>query len=196
MKIVLLFTVLFPLYSFAQAENPLDYFPTKTGNMWEYYFSDLEYPDTEQVFNINKLIDSVGNIYVTQFARRINPIQYSILFQDTAVYKIDTSYNVFGPGFKSKNDLLYKLNAAKGDQWVIYDYSKIGGNGYEIAQVRDVWRDELFFGSGILTTFKAFSYFYSSDSTDTLGLDRYGDVLAYGFGCGEEVEETCLMMIS
>jgi Secretion system C-terminal sorting domain len=185
MKILILLTAFFPLYSFAQIENPLEYFPTKTGNMWEYYFDDLEYPDTEQVFNINKFVDSLGNIYLTQSARRIKPIQYPILFHDTMTYKIDTSYNVFGPylqfGPDAENMLLYKLNAKQGDQWILRDYSQMGG-GYEIARVAKVWGNELFFGSGIFTTFKAFVYFYAPDSTDTLGLSRYGDVLTYGFG--------------
>lgn len=163
-------------------ENPLKYFPHKTGDMWEYFFNDLEYPDTVQTFNIKDSVDAGGNIYVTQCARRINPIQEPLLFQDTTTYKIDTSFNVFGSGTVTENDLLYKLNAEQGDQWVIYDYSQVGGSGYEIVRVESVWQDELFIGSGIYTTFKAFVYYYVSDSTDISGLGRYGDVLAYNFG--------------
>ena len=184
MKKIILYLFLSSIV-FAQVENPLEYFPTKTGNMWEYFFADTEYPDTEQVFNINKLIDSEGNIYLTQSARRINPIQYPILFYDTTTYKIDTSYNVFGPylggGADAESLLIYKLNAKEGDQWILRDYTQMGG-GYEIARVAKVWKNELFFESRIFTTFKAFVYYYAPDSTDTLGLSRYGDVLAYGFG--------------
>ena len=179
MKSILLLTILFPICLLAQVENPLEYFPIKTGNMWEYYFDDLQYPDTVQVFNIKDSVDSEGNIYLTQFARRINPVQYPLLFPDTATYKIDTSFNVFGPGPKSKNDLLYKLNANEGELWVIYDYAQVGGNGYEIGRLKEVWQDELF---GKLTTFKYYDYYYASDSTDTLGLDRSGVILAKGFG--------------
>jgi len=187
MKIFILFLVLTSL-TIAQTEDPLKYFPYKTGNMWEYYFDDLEYPDTVQVFNIKDSVDSDGNIYVRQFARRINPIQYPLLFPDTATYIIDTSFNVWAPPSiygspLTENFIMYKLNAKKGDQWIIYDYaSGIGGNGYEIARLREVWEDELFFGSGITTIFKRFIYYYSIDSTDTLGLVRYGDILSYGFG--------------
>ncbi len=184
MKKIILYLFLSSIV-FAQTENPLEYFPTKTGNMWEYSFADTEYPDTEQVFNVKDSIDSKGNIYLTQFARRINPIGYPILFYDTTIYRIDTSFNVFGPylggGAGAENLLLYKLNAKQGDQWILRDYSQMGG-GYDIARLRYVQKGELIWGSGIFTTFKAFIYYYASDSTDTLGLVVYGDVLAYGFG--------------
>ena len=185
MKNIVLFLFLSSIV-LGQTENPLEYFPTNTGNMWEYYFDDLEYPDTEQVFNIKNMVDSEGNIYLTQSARRIKPIEYPILFYDTATYKIDISYNVFGPylhsGTGAENLLIYKLNVKQGDQWVIQDYTKDGGIGYEIARVQNTWEGELFFGSGIVTKFIAYTYYYASDSTDTSGLGRYGDVLAYNFG--------------
>jgi len=182
MKSFIIFLLLTSL-TIAQSEDPLKYFPYQTGNMWEYYFDDIEYPDTVQVFNIKDSIDAEGNIYVKQFARRIHPIQYPLLFPDTANYIIDTSFNVYGPytqfGPESESVLLYKLDAKKDDQWVLFNY---GGNAYEIARVRDVWEGELFFGSGITTIFKRFIYYYSTDSTDTLGLVRYGDILSHGFG--------------
>lgn len=182
MKRIVLFLVLTSL-TFAQSKDPLKYFPYKTGNMWEYYFDDLEYPDTVQVFNIKDSVDAEGNIYVTQIARRINPIEYPLLFPDTATYKIDTAYNVFGPyiqgGPNADSLLIFKLNAKKDDQWVVYDYSHGGGGSYEIARLREIREDELF---GRQTTFKFITYYWSEDSTDTLGLDRYGDNLAYGFG--------------
>jgi len=184
MKSFILFLILTSL-TFSQTEDPLKYFPYKTGDMWEYYFDDLEYPDTVQMFNIKDSIDFEGNIFVTQFARRINPIQEPLLFSDTTTYKIDTSFNVFAPPsygggpFIMEDFILYKLDAKQVDQWVIYDYSKVGGNGYELARVREVWEDELF---GKQTTFKYITYYYSEDSTDTLGLDRYGVILSYGFG--------------
>lgn len=169
--------------TFAQEEDPLKYFPYKTSDMWEYV--DLLFPDTLQNFNIKDSIDAVGNIYVTQFARRINPIQPPYTFQDTANFKIDTSYNVFGfyGGTGAENLLIYKLNAQLGDQWVVHIYQDSSNiYGYEIARVRYVWEDELFPGSGIYATFKNFTYYYSQDSTDTLGLVRYGANLVYGFG--------------
>ncbi len=79
MKTLIIFFTL-TSFSFAQEDNPLKYFPYKIGDMWEYYFDDLEYPDTVQVFNINDSVDAEGNIYITQFARNINPIEYPLLF--------------------------------------------------------------------------------------------------------------------
>jgi hypothetical protein len=184
MKILLFFLFIINLDIVAQIDDPLKYFPYKTGDMWEYYLYDLQYPDTSQTFNIMDSTDTQGNIYVKQISRRINPIQPPFLFPDTAIYIIDTSFNVLAPaGWPIENYYIkYKLNANQGEQWVIFDYSQVGGSGYEMVRLREVWEDELFAGSGIYTTFKAFSYFYASDSTDTLGLDRYGDVLSKGFG--------------
>ncbi len=142
------FIFFFLLYSltFAQSEDPLKYFPIKTGNMWEYFFYDLEYPDTVQVFNIKDSVDAEGNIYVTQFARRIHPIQEPLLFTDTAHYRIDTAYNVYAPPgmgggsfITEEGFILYKLDANEGEQWVVFDYSTEGGDGYELARVERVW---------------------------------------------------------
>ena len=83
-------------------------------------------------------------------------------------------------GVGAENLLIYKLNANLGDQWVLYthqDSSTI--YGYEMARVREVWEDVLF---GKQVTFKYINYYYAFDSTDTTGLDNYGDILASGFG--------------
>lgn len=164
---------------FAQNDDPLKYFPHKTGDMWEYDWVDLQYPDTLQNFNIKDSVDAEGNIYVVQSARFINPIKPPAMFGDTSVYKIDTSYNVFCLTCPVENQFLYKLNAQQGDQWVAWDYH---GGGYEMVRVDNVWDGELFNNSGISTTFKAYVYYYAPDSTATSGLARYGTVLAKNFG--------------
>jgi hypothetical protein len=164
-------------------DDPLKYFPYKTGDMWEYYWDDSQYPDTLQNFNIKDSVDAEGNIYVTQSARFINPIKPPALLSDTAIYKIDTSFNVFCLTCPIENQYLYKLNAQQGDQWVAHIYQDSSNvYGYEMVRVERVWEDELFFGSGIYSTFKAFVYYYAPDSTDTLGLTRYGTVLTKNFG--------------
>ncbi len=180
--------MLVPLYSLAQEEDPLKFFPHQTGDMWEYfYYESPSYVDTVQNFTISDSIDFQGIIHITQYARNINPVQYPYNFLDTSYYMIDSSFNVFGPGGGgpgSENYLIYKLNAQQNHQWVLYDYSGgIGGTGYEMARVNEVWEDELF---GIETTFKSYVYYYASDTTDTIGspsvLVRYVDILAYGLG--------------
>lgn len=171
----------------SQSPDPLSFFPHHQGDMWEYFLYEPGYHDTLQNFNIKDSVDTEGTIFVTQSARRINPIQPPYLFLDTAYYTIDSSYNVYGhylqggPG--AENLLVYKLDAKQGDQWVVQIHQdSINIYGYEMARVREVWEDELFFGSGVYTIFKAYAYFYAQDSTDTLGLGRYGDVLTKGFG--------------
>lgn len=169
--------ILFSSLLFAQENEALKYFPYKTGDMWEYFWYDLQFPDTLQNFNIKDSVDADGNIFVTQYSRFINPISPGALLPDTAVYKIDTSFNVFCLTCEFENELLYKLNAQRGDQWVIWDYH---GGGYEMARVSDVWEDEIL---GVQTVFKTYKYYYAQDSTDTLGiLARYGADLAEGFG--------------
>lgn len=176
MKILIITFALVSL-TFAQEEDPLKYFPYKTGDMWEYFWYDPEYPDTLQNFNIKDSIDAEGNIYVWQSARFINPIAPPFLLSDTSIYKIDTSYNVFFLNCFIENRFHYKLNAKKGEQWVVHIYQ--GGGGYEMVRVREVWNGELF---GNQTTYKNYMYYYAPDSTDTLGLVRYGSTLAYNFG--------------
>lgn len=179
MKVVILLIVLYT-FTFAQVDDPLKYFPYKTGDMWEYFLYDVEYPDTSQTFNISDSIDTAGNIYITQFSRRINPIQPPFMFADTAVFIIDKSFNVFCPTCAIENRHRYKLDAKQGDQWVSHIYQdSINIYGYELVRVQQVWDEYLF---GKTTTFKNFVYYYSTDSTDTLGLVRYGDVLAKDFG--------------
>lgn len=180
MKTLFTFFVL-AAFTFAQEDDPLKYFPYKTGDMWEYFA--LEFPDTLQNFNIKDSVDAEGNIYVTQFARRINPIEPPYIFQDTATYMIDTLFNVHGSYYTGSgfvNAILFKLNANRGEQWVLHEYPE--GYGYEIARLQEVWEDEAIPGSGIYATLKHFAYFYAPDSTDTLGLDRQRITLAYGYG--------------
>lgn len=176
------FIIIFGLTAlvFAQEEDPLKYFPYKTGDMWEYFWYDTQFPDTLQNFNIKDSIDAEGNIYLWQSARFINPILPPALLGDTSFYKIDTSFNVFCLTCPIENQFLYKLNAQKDEQWVVHIYQdSISIYGFEMARVREVWNDELF---GTQTTFKNYMYYYAPDSTDTLGLVRYSSTLAYSFG--------------
>lgn len=172
--------VLIPSVLFAQEDDPLKYFPYKTGDMWEYIFYGPQYPKTLQNFNIKDSIDADGNIYLWQSARFINPIAPPALLGDTSIYKIDTSYNVVCLNCLFENRFHYRLNANQGEQWVVHIYQDSSNiYGYEMVRLRKVWNGELF---GKQTTFKSYMYYYAPDSTDTLGLVRYGITLAYGFG--------------
>lgn len=175
MKTLITFFALASL-TFAQEEDPLKYFPYKAGDMWEYYWDDQQYPDTLQNFNVVDSIDGEGNIFVLQSARFINPISPPALLGDSILFKIDTIYNVYG-AYQSQNDLLYKLNAQQGEKWIVYEYPS--GNAFEMCRVMEVREEEWF---GIKTIVKVFVFYFTQDSTDTLGLVRYGDVLAKNFG--------------
>jgi hypothetical protein len=54
-----------------------------------------------------------------------------------------------------------------------------GGFEFEIARVKNIFEDINF---GHSSTHMEMNYYAAEDSTDTIGLDRYGAILAKGFG--------------
>lgn len=162
------------------SQSNADYFPWKTGDMWEYtlyYWPDI---DTLQTIVIDDSTDEEGNIYTSYFSRAINPIEPpSALLLDTVVYKIDTNLYVYGPGFEKWGNI-YRLNGNAGDQWVFWDYSHGGGGPYEMARIDSVSEIIIF---GDTTKIMFMRYYSANDSTDTLGIfARYYDQLLKGFG--------------
>ncbi|MCH8942672.1 MAG: T9SS type A sorting domain-containing protein [Bacteroidetes bacterium] len=175
---ILLFLFISQVFISAQENDALKYFPHKTGDMWEYSYSDGPYFGTLQNFNIKDSTDSEGNIYITQSARFINPIESPVLLNNLITYKIDTINNfVYGAMDQASNALLYKLNANLGDKWVIWDYQS--SNGFEMVRVNEIKEVTLF---GIPTILKGYVFYFAFDSTDTTGLVRKSDFLAKGFG--------------
>lgn len=175
---ILLFLFLPQVFISAQENDALKYFPHKTGDMWECFYSDGPmYVNTLQIFNIKDSTDSEGNIYLSQSVRFINPIESPVLLNNLTTYKIDIINNfVYGPIEQTSNALLYKLNANLGDKWFIWDYQ---GNGFEMVRVNELKEITLF---GFTTILKGFVFYFAFDSTDTTGLDRNSDYLAKGFG--------------
>lgn len=167
----------------AQTKSNLDYFPHHDGDMWEYFYSDGPlYVDTAQIFNHYDSTDTDGNIYITQTSMYINPIQTpAVPFADTIRYKIDTLNQVWGKVHELENVIAFKLDAQQGDQWILktyYDNNEV--LGYEMARVGLIYEEE-YFGEvySVMNTY----YYFSTDTTDALGLDRYGQDLAKGLGC-------------
>ena len=159
------------------SQSNADYFPWKTGDMWEYtlyYWPDI---DTLQTIVTDDSTDEEGNIYTTYFSRAINPIEPpSALLLDTVVYKIDTNLYVYGPGFEKWGNI-YRLNGNAGDQWVFWDY---GTGVYEIARIDSI-ADISIFGS--IREIMYMRYFATNDTLDTLGiLARYSDQIIKGIG--------------
>ena len=167
----------------AFSQNNADYFPWKTGDMWEYTLYYLPDIDTLQTIVIDDSTDEEGNIYTTHFSRAINPIRppYTLLI-DTLIYKIDSYLYVYHRYFDFNNGEwinVYRLNGNAGDQWVMWDYSYIGVGPFEMARINFI-TDTLLFG--IESKLMEVIYFISGDSTDTLGLVRYRDQLIKGIG--------------
>ena len=165
----------------AQVSTKPFYFPHKTGDMWEYFYDDYSpmYVDTLQNFTIFDSTDSRGIIYIKQHSQFINPIKPG--WPDTNRYWIDTVNNyVWGKTIGRDSALIYKLNAQKGEQWVVWNYTQQDGRGYEIARIKDKWEGSIF---GKTTTFLGITYYYTQDSTDTTGYSAVGgDLIADGFG--------------
>lgn len=168
----------------AFSQRNADYFPWKTGDMWEYtlyYWPDI---DTLQTIVIDDSTDEEGNIYTTYFSRAINPIEPpSALLQDTIIYKIDTSLYVYHRYFDFNNGEwinVYRLNGNAGDQWIMWDYSHAGTGPFEMAKIDSI-KEIFLFGQN--TNRMYISYFWSFfDGTDTIKLYRKYDQLAKGFG--------------
>ena len=181
--IIIVFTFILKGYvSFAQSNDNLEYFPHDDSDMWEYFYSDGQlYTDTAQVFNHFDSTDADGNIFITQTSRYINPIQTpAIPFSDTMRYKIDTLNQVWAHFGEVEYGIAFKLDAKQGDQWVLKTYYDNGEvMGYEMARVNIIYEKSIF-GEyfNVMNTF----YYFAPDSTDTLGLDRYGVDLAKGLG--------------
>jgi hypothetical protein len=69
------------------------------------------------------------------------------------------------------------LNAQLGDKWIIFQYGTTGAA--EMSIIRYQWI-EYFWGKN--RTFKSIFYYLAQDTTDTLGLVRYEDILIEGIG--------------
>lgn len=161
------------------------YFPFKTGDMWEYRVYDGITIDTAQSFNTKDSVSADGRIHLTRHFRFINPSTEN----SSTEYIIDTATGeVFAP-FAEPTDpprttyvRLYKFDARQGDQWVMYDYSTVGGAGYDMVQIKEMYDGTLF---GRSTSFMRILYYAAADSADTSGLDYYVETLAKGFGVVE-----------
>jgi hypothetical protein len=175
-----------------QGQDNADYFPYEKDNYWEYYWIESSYPDTIVSLSVFDSTDNEGRKIAVFDSYFINPITPPALLPDSGTFIIDTNLNVFSnwaPLGYNEYSLIYKLNGNQGDQWVIYDYSQIGGEGYEMARIREIYDDVVL---GTQTKIMDVLYYYSVDSTDTTGLERGADFLAKGFGLLGRVGEAFL----
>lgn len=180
-NIAFLILIFFQGFNLAQTYTNRDYFPAHDGDMWEYFYSDGPmYVDTVQVFNHYDSTDTEGNVYITQTSRYINPIKVpGVPFRDTMRYKIDTLNQVWGTVGELKNVIAFKLNAKHGDKWAVKTYyDNNTPTAYEMAKV-NLRKDNIF---GKEYDFMNVIYYYVNDTTDTLGLSRYGQTIVKGLG--------------
>ena len=179
---IILLAVVYIIPSLCQ--NNSDYFPWKTGDMWEYTLYYAPEIDTFQTIVVNDSTDEDGNIYTTYFSRAINPIEPPTpLLTDTLVYKIDTCLYVYHRYFDFNSGQwinVYRLDGEVGDKWIMWDYSHTGIGPFEMAKIDSIKDVSLF---GLNTKLMYMSYFWEYyDGTDTIRLYRLYDQLAKGFG--------------
>jgi hypothetical protein len=174
MKYLLLFILLPQFSSQAQAGDPLNFFPHKIGDMWEYRFFErgdpISWYDTLQVFTIFDSTDSKGIIHVTQYSRYINPMKYP----DTTRFWIDTAnHYVYGRAINTDSTLIYKLAAQKGEKW-------IDTVNHIVVKVLDKWEDTYWCKQ---TTFTRVGYYLGGNIDDTLSWFAISEIIrANGFG--------------
>ncbi len=183
MKIISLMIMILCMNLFAQ--NPLDFYPHSEGDMWEYVVVDwmTHAPiDTYQVKVVKDSVDSQGNIHIYTAGRPVYPPgPWSA--QPYWMATIDTLKQVWGRysgGVNLDSTVVYKLDAQQGDKWILWTY--IYHNQYEMARIPYL-HDEFIFGS--VRKFMYTDYYLALDSTDTLGLARYTDVLVEDLGLVE-----------
>jgi hypothetical protein len=184
-KLIVIITVYFSVINLLKAQDSAKtfYFPHKTGDMWEYFYDDYSplYIDTLQNITLFNAVNSKGFVHIKQFARFINPAQRAVvLSSDTTNYWIDTTNNyVYGPSFLRDSVLIYKLEAKKGEQWVVFEQTS-GAHWYFMARVKSKWNGSLF---GKKTTFINIAYYTAANVSDTTGYSVIGgDLIADGFG--------------
>lgn len=171
--IIILIVLIYAIPSLCQ--NNSDYFPYKTGDMWEYLHADPPFFDTLQIFTVYDSVDIYGNIYLTQTQRYINPITPVTFYFDTMYFRIDTLNQVWGRAFEEENRLTYKLNGVQGDKWIVENHEPT----YVMGRIGK--RDSVnIFGQKIL--YMNTYYYITQDTTDTLGLVIYTSNLAKGLG--------------
>src|SRR3990172_9155197 len=170
MKTLLFFSALWYTLSatstFAQGEGSLDWFPYKTGDMWEYVtYLTPSISDTAQIINIKDSVSADGRIHLTQQHRFINPVRDEYF----STYTIDTTAGeIFGRSGELQNVLIFRFNVQEGDEWLMDPRG-------EMATVMSINKGTIF---GITSTVMEIRY-HNGDLT------RYWDAIAKGFGLVE-----------
>ncbi|MDL1878791.1 hypothetical protein FBQ85_27045 [Cytophagia bacterium CHB2] len=148
----------------AQGADSLNWFPYKTGDMWEYRAFGAYPFAIAQIINVKDSVSADGKIHLTQLHRFIYPVCCEdVMFFP---YVIDTAAaEVIGPSDELRNVPVYKFNVEEGDQWLLTPRG-------ETATVMGIKEGSLFDRN---TTFMEIRY-------DNGTLVRYGVTLARGFG--------------
>ncbi|MCX6150828.1 MAG: T9SS type A sorting domain-containing protein [Ignavibacteriales bacterium] len=133
MKKVIIVLTFLTHFVFAQEPDPYNFLPSSVGNVWEYNSKTeiLRY----EIVNDSILTDGSKFIY---YAPNTDPY-----------FRIDTNYNVYWlPVDSTMNWLYYKLNANKGNSWIVTKRFFINEGDtiyiYKPAKVSDEYLTQIF----------------------------------------------------
>jgi hypothetical protein len=161
------------------SQDPIDFFPAQTGNIWKYWCYSETWGGVTQVVQSTIIFDSSdvdGTIYLTKKNQCLEqsgpPPWYSNLFPTCKYIIVDSNLvysehehfwtNGDSAGFYFK----YKLDAGYGETWIV-DFDSISVNQYELTMAKVTNVDTGYF-YGLPIVSKEILYYHMSDSTDTL----------------------------
>lgn len=178
-SLFILYVSLSSPFALAQAPDSLNWFPSKTSDLWEYLVVGGGVVDTFRISNIRDSLGADGKIHLRQYQRYINPIReesYKDYVIDAGITEVLEKFTEPTDPPEFVNVPRYRFNVKQGDKWVVYAYP-IGG--YEMARVRRIYVGTLFNRN---TSLMEMQYYMTRDSADTVGLTRSTPTLARGFG--------------
>ena len=120
----LIIQLLMVSFCYSQSPHPLEFFPHHQGDIFEYYWNESAHPDSFQNIITKDSLGLDGKYY-------LETTRFGKMSVDTTTYEVrDNSWG--GPFY---SNLLFKLDADSGDQWVV----KRGEFATYLATVTDVF---------------------------------------------------------
>lgn len=153
---------------FAQVEDPMNFFPSSVGNVWEY----------STVIGLRR--ETIYKDSVDQYGYRYIFLTYNDYIQTHPAFMIDSTSNLI-KSIYSVHVIwdYYKLDADSGDIWIAY-YDSSSAT-YRMALCRGEY-SFYYFGSSVIC--KDFTFFKSQPDTiiNQYSFPHYTITLAYGIG--------------
>ncbi|MDY0084090.1 MAG: hypothetical protein RBR74_12975, partial [Ignavibacteriaceae bacterium] len=129
-----MFLVLLALFNcclFAQTPDPMNFFPSTVGNIWQYYGI---WGSTDELFKDS--LDQAGFRHLFY--------KYDGIFPNYATYKLDTSIHAVYYTPYSLNMFYYKLDSDSGEVWIVDSLDSGAGMTYKLALCKNQYNGQIF----------------------------------------------------